>query len=117
MQEYRGGWVVYILSQKHFLPILVLLTRLGSLDWEKKMKNILLGVIAVCLFMITLKLYIPEASAEVSDKEFEDAVNKVVYGPRLKRYMFINIEVSCSTNRRTIGKRSYSTHGHDIVCE
>ena len=28
------------------------------------MKNTLLGVIAVCLFMITLKLYIPEANAE-----------------------------------------------------
>ena len=30
------------------------------------MKNTLLGVIAVCLFMITLKLYVPEANAEVA---------------------------------------------------
>ena len=46
------------------------------------MKNTLLGVIAVCLFMITLKLYIPEANAEEdtfsSDSEFEEAVKLVV---------------------------------------
>ena len=51
------------------------------------MKNTLLGVIAVCLFMITLKLYVPEANAEVSgmdyyelrtDYDFKKAVKYVV---------------------------------------
>jgi hypothetical protein len=42
------------------------------------MKNTLLGVIAVCLFMITLKLYIPEASAHVEDYDFESSVEEIV---------------------------------------
>ena len=51
------------------------------------MKNTLLGVIAVCLFMITLKLYVPEANAEVAgmdsyelrtDYDFKKAVKYVV---------------------------------------
>ena len=50
------------------------------------MKNTLLGVIAVCLFMITLKLYVPEANAESSsnnsydlryDYDFKSAVRSI----------------------------------------
>ena len=32
--------------------------------------KVILSVIAVCLVMITAKLYIPEASADVDDKGF-----------------------------------------------
>ena len=49
--------------------------------------KVILSVIAVCLVMITAKLYIPEAEAEVAgmdsfalqyDYDFRDAVNSVV---------------------------------------
>ena len=66
------------------------------------MKNTLLGVIAVCLFMITLKLYVPEANAEVAgmdsyalinDSEFDLAVRTVV---RSSCYIdFDGIHINC----------------------
>ena len=51
------------------------------------MKNLLLSVIAVCLTLITIKLYIPEAIAEVAgmgytdlrrDRDFRRAVQYIV---------------------------------------
>ena len=37
--------------------------------------KVILSVIAVCLVMITTKLYIPEASAEVDGMDYEDLKN------------------------------------------
>ena len=60
--------------------------KLDSLDWEKVMK-VILSVIAVCLVMITVKLYIPEAQAEA---------NEMVYGDKLKRYILLNVQTFCT---------------------
>ena len=58
-----------------------------SLRHGADMKSLLLSVIAVCLTLITIKLYIPEANAEIDgmsytelrrDRDFKRAVEHIV---------------------------------------
>ena len=70
------------------------------------MKNTLLGVIAVCLFMITFKLYIPEAKAKA---------NEVVYGDKLKRYILANVQAFCTADEVIPGYGG--RHDHYFTCD
>ena len=70
------------------------------------MKNTLLGVIAVCLFMITLKLYIPEANAEVAGMDWQELERDRDFNSAVKRIATPHVlrEVSNRCKANTGGK-------------
>jgi len=79
------------------------------------MKNTLLGVIAVCLFMITLKLYVPEANAEVAGVDMYELVNDSVFNYAVRSI----VEHDCVTDRvraKTTPLGSAIKHQHEISC-
>ena len=82
------------------------------------MKNTLLGVIAVCLFMITLKLYIPEAHASAY-LDYKEA-NEAVYNKELRDFIRSTVEGYCRAENRisredlTVG---LVTHVYRLDCD
>ena len=64
---------------------------------ERMIIRFLLSVIAVCLVMITAKLYIPEAKAQVADMGAYD----LFYDPNFKKAVGLVVSDYCSVRVRT----------------
>ena len=75
------------------------------------MKNTLLGVIAVCLFMITLKLYVPEANAEVAGMDDYDLTNDYDFNNAVRNI----VQTDCYIEEEK--QFPYRKHEHGISCD
>ena len=60
--------------------------------------------------MIAVKLYIPEAQAEA---------NEMVYGDKLKRYILLNVQTSCTAEEgesNKLRRPMSNAHRHYLTC-